>query len=641
MKLFSGAIARRIGIRGLGLALALLAGAPAAQAFDLDLGAIKWSGMARYFVIDYPETATLQLKPFPVPGRERVPARIVLSQYRGLFYLNAYQDLKYQQRVYKSPPMALFSPEELRACAAPEYPVPVADNWPTSNTLDTGITLTSLDFKCQEPSDWQLSRRYLLIDQRDPQRPLLAISHRRDMTQMEFTPLQPISEETGRQWLQALETFPPWFRPFTQGSGPITVNAFVPAPASNPDSIWKAFRALHEQLRTAKDKQPGINRVEDFFVTHDFRSIATERREYAGLLNDIAYWTSEAGHLRTARPWLKEVLRRDPGRMPTYLNLADLDWAIYQQRTQDKIHQGRAIEGYRVYCGLRLKRQMSIPPRVLQRLGLNAANPRDCQAFWPLVDAVDAGDLAEVQRLLASGISGEVMADDGRSALLHALDAPRLDIARLLLEHGAHTSGLYNWTTLATLAMRRDLGDSPDLSQGGRLKFLIEAGVAVDEPDSQGQTPLMQMAENKRSLQGFTWLLQHPQNLDRRRTDDGETALYRAFSGNNYEAVRQLIAAGANLNLSYGRGTCYNQPVGESLLTLVADKTSADDKAPYVSQRDTLDLFTLLLEKGADPNVGQRCEKKGYALLLEAIARKKREDMLKVLQRYVPAPPAS
>ncbi|NMY67870.1 ankyrin repeat domain-containing protein [Pseudomonas sp. WS 5414] len=641
MKLFSGAIARRIGIRGLGLALALLAGAPAAQAFDLDLGAIKWSGMARYFVIDYPETATLQLKPFPVPGRERVPARIVLSQYRGLFYLNAYQDLKYQQRVYKSPPMALFSPEELRACAAPEYPVPVADNWPTSNTLDTGITLTSLDFKCQEPSDWQLSRRYLLIDQRDPQRPLLAISHRRDLSQLEFTPLQPISEETGQQWLQALETFPPWFRPFTQGSGPITVNAFVPAPASNPDSIWKAFRALHEQLRTAKDKQPGINRVEDFFVTHDFRSIATERREYAGLLNDIAYWTSEAGHLRTARPWLKEVLRRDPGRMPTYLNLADLDWAIYQQRTQDNIHQGRAIEGYRVYCGLRLKRQMSIPPRVLQRLGLNAANPRDCQAFWPLVDAVDAGDLAEVQRLLASGISGEVMADDGRSALLHALDAPRLDIARLLLEHGAHTSGLYNWTTLATLAMRRDLGDSPDLSQGGRLKFLIEAGVAVDEPDSQGQTPLMQMAENKRSLQGFTWLLQHPQNLDRRRTDDGETALYRAFSGNNYEAVRQLIAAGANLNLSYGRGTCYNQPVGESLLTLVADKTSADDKAPYVSQRDTLDLFTLLLEKGADPNVGQHCEKKGYALLLEAIARKKREDMLKVLQRFVPTPPAS
>ena len=249
--------------------------------------------------------------------------------------------------------------------------------------------------------------------------------------------------------------------------------------------------------------------------------------------------------------------------------------------------------------------------------------------------------LSEVRRLLASGISGEVMADDGRSALLHALDAPHLDIARLLLEHGAHTSGLYNWTTLATLAMRRDLGDNPDLSQGGRLKFLIEAGVAIDEPDSQGVTPLMQMAENKRSLQGFSWLLQYPQNLDLRNKNDGETALYRAFSGNNYVAMKQLIAAGANLNLSYGRAVCNNQPVGESLLTLVADKTSADAQSPSVSQQDTLEMFTLLLEKGADPNVGQHCEKKGYAILLEAIARKKREDMLKVLQRYAPTPPAS
>ena len=640
MKLLSGAIARRIGIRGLGLALALLTAAPVAQAFDLDLAWFKWSGMRRNFVLDSPETATLELKPFPLPGLERVPLRIVLSQYRGLFYFNAYQDLKYRERIYKSPPVALFSPKELRACVAPGDDIPVSDIWPTSNTLVPGISLTPLSFQCKEPAEWQLSGRYLLVDQRDPQHPLLAISHRRDLSQMEFTPLQPISEETGQQWLQALETFPRWFRPFTQGSGPISINAYVPAPASTPDSLWKEFRALHEQLRTAKDKLPGIRAVEDFFVVHDFRSIASERREYPGLLNDIAFWASQAGQLQTARPWLREVLRRDPGRMPTYLNLADLDWALFEQRPLDNAHQGRAIEGYRVYCGLRLRRQMSIPPRVLQRLGLSAANPQACQGFWPLVDAVDAGDLTQVQRLLASGISGEVMADDGRSALLHALDAPHLDIARLLLEHGAHTSGLYNWTTLATLAMRRDLGDSPDLSQGGRLKFLIEAGVALDEPDSQGVTPLMQMAENKRSLQGFTWLLQHPQNLDRRTTADGETALYRAFSGNNQVAMRQLIEAGANLNLSYGRGTCYNQPVGESLLTLVADKTSADAQSPSVSQQDTLELFALLLEKGADPTVGQHCEKKGYTLLLEAIARNKREDMLKVLQRYVPAPPA-
>lgn len=54
----------------------------------------------------------------------------------------------------------------------------------------------------------------------------------------------------------------------------------------------------------------------------------------------------------------------------------------------DNIPQGRAIEGYRLYCGMRLQRQMSIPPWVLQRLGLQSANPQACQGFWPLVAAV-------------------------------------------------------------------------------------------------------------------------------------------------------------------------------------------------------------------------------------------------------------
>lgn len=639
MKLFTGAVARHNRFYGICLTLLMLAVAPAAQAFDLDLAKIKWWQVSRGIVLDEPETATLQIKPFPLPGLAQLPVRIVLSQYRGLFYLNAYQDAQYQQRIYKSPPLPLFSPEELRACVSPDDPIQVSDNWPPSNQLEVGLSLTPLSFDCVSP-DWQLSQRYLLIDQRYPQQPMLAISHRRDLTQMDFTPLQPIGAEIEQQWLYALQRFPQWFRPFSSGTGPITFNAY--SPPATADDVWAQFRELHEQLRKAKDKAPGIRQVEGFFSAHDFRTIALDRSEYPGLLNDIAYWTSEAGQLKTARPWLLEVLRREPGRMPTYLNLADLDWAQFEQRPLDNIHQGRAIERYRLYCGMRLQRQLSVPPRVLQRLGLQSANPQACQGFWPLVAAVDAGDAAEVRRLLASGVSGEVMADDGRSALLHALDAPNLEIARLLLAHGAHTSGQYNWSTLALLAMERDLKDSPDLNQGGRLKFLLEAGVAIDEQNSRGYTPLLQLAEQQRNLEGFTWLLQHPQNLELRTVNDNETALYRAFWGNNYTAMRQLIEAGANLNLNYGRGTCSNhQPGGQNLLTFVADKTSADDKSPTVSQQETLDMFTLLLEKGADPNAGQRCEKNGRTLLLDILARKKREDMLQVLQRFTQVPSAS
>ncbi|MGE7956543.1 ankyrin repeat domain-containing protein [Pseudomonas sp. NPDC089530] len=636
MNLFTGNLARLVRVCAIGLTLSLLAIAPLAQAFDL--AKIKWWQVSEGIVLDRPETATLQIQPFPLPGLAQLPARIVLSQYRGLFYLNAYQDAQYQQRIYKSPPLPLFSPEELRACVSPDDPIQVSDNWPTSNQLEVGLSLTSLSFDCTSP-DWQLSRRYLLIDQRYPQQPMLAISHRRDLTQMDFTPLQPVTPEIEQQWLYALQRFPAWFRPFSSGTGPITFNAY-PVPAT-ADAAWQQFRELHERLRKAKDKGPGLRQVEDFFATHDFRTLAPDRSEYPGLLNDIAYWTSEAGQLKTARPWLEEVLRREPERMPAYLNLADLDWAQFEQRPLDNIHQGRAIEGYRVYCGMRLQRQLSVPPRVLQRLGLASANPQACQGFWPLIAAVDAGDEAEVRRLLASGVSGEVMADDGRSALLHALDAPHLEIARLLLAHGAQTRGQYNWSTLALQAMQRDLKDSPDLNQGGRLKFLLEAGVAIDEPTSRGKTPLMQLAEQKRNLEGFTWLLQHPQNLDLRTMDDNETALYRAFWDNNYAAMRLLVEAGANLNLNYGRGTCSNhEPGGQSLLMFVADKTSADAQSPSASQQETLDMFTLLLEKGADPDAAQRCEKNGRALLLKVLAQKKRADMLEVLQRFTQAPVA-
>ena len=636
MNLSTGPQNRRNILRNAFVALLWLTASTTAHAFDLSK--MRWWDLQDSIALDAPESATLQIKPFPVPGQSQVPARVVLSQYRGLFYLNAYRDPQYKQRLYKSPALQLFTAQELRDCVPQHEPIQVVDNWPATNDLEPGLSLTQFNFDCNG-IDWQLSTRYLLVDMRDPQQPLLAFSRRKDMTQTDFTPLQPVDAQTQEQWLQAMRRFPRWFQPFTSAAGQLTINPYSPAPTA--DSVWNAFRQLHSQLRSAKDKGPGLAQVEDFFAEHDFRLIAPDESAYPGLLNDIAYWASEAGQLQTARPWLAEVLRRDPTRMPTYLNLADLDWAQFEQRPLDNIYQGRAIESYRLYCGLRLQRQMSVPPRVLQRLGLTAANPQACQGFWPLISAVDAGDEAQVRRLLTSGVSGEVMAYDGRSALLHALDTPNLAIARLLLANGAHTSGSYAWSTLALLAMQRDLQDSPDLNQGGRLKFLLQAGVAIDEQNSRGRTPLIQLAEQTRSLQGFTWLLQYPQNLDLRTVDDQETALYRAFWGNNYPGMRLLINAGANLNLSYGRGTCFNQPIGQSLLMLVANKTGADEKAPFISQQDTLDMFTLLLEKGADPNVGRDCEKNGRALLLEILARKKREDMLKVLQPYLQAPPAA
>ncbi|WP_235437049.1 ankyrin repeat domain-containing protein [Pseudomonas fluorescens] len=636
MNLITGAIARRIGIRGLCLALTLLTGGPVAQAFELSK--IRWWELQSSILLDDPETATLQLEPFPLPGLAQAPARVILSQYHGLFYLNGYADGQYRQRVYKSPPLPLFDAQELQACVPEQLPVAATDNWPPSKQLEAALSLTKLSFDCQSPG-WELSNRYLLVDSRDPQRPLLAIGQRQGEARIDFTPQQPISAEVQQQWLQALQKYPKLLAPFDASSGQLSVKPY--APELSAEQVWAQFRQLHAQLRDAKDKAPGIVRVQAFFTRHDFRAIAPERSTYPGLLNDIAYWATEAGQLQSARPWLAYVLRRDPGRMPTYLNLADLDWRLYEQQPGDSRHLGRAMENYRLYCGLRLQRQLGVPARVTQRLGLEAPSEQACQSAWPLVTAVDQGDAGEVRRLLENGLRGDVIAADGRPALLHALDKPDLEIARLLLAHGARPQGQYNGRTQVFLAMRRDLKDNPDLSQAQRLNFLLQAGAAIDEQDVQGGTVLQAMAKERDDIERFNWLLQHPQDLDKRSGPDGETALFLALRGGNYAAARKLIEAGANLNLSYGRYVCEQQPSRQSLLMIVAEQGSPEVINPWVSQQQSLDMFTLLLEKGADPNVGRYCKNNGYTWLLEIMARRKRDDMLKVLQGFAPPPPAT
>ncbi len=195
----------------------------------------------------------------------------------------------------------MFDDQALQACVPEQRPVEVTDNWPSSKQLESALSLTKLSFDCQSPG-WPLSNRYLLVDSRDPQRPLLAIGQRQGEARIDFIPQQPISPELQQQWQQALQKYPKLLEPFDPSTGQLSVKPYAPEPGA--EQVWAQFRQLHAQLRDAKDKAPGIVRVEAFFTRHDFRAIAAERSSYPGLLNDIAYWATEAGRLQSARPWL-------------------------------------------------------------------------------------------------------------------------------------------------------------------------------------------------------------------------------------------------------------------------------------------------------------------------------------------------
>lgn len=165
---------------------------------------------------------------------------------------------------------------------------------------------------------------------------------------------------------------------------------------------------------------------------------------------------------------------------------------------------------------------------------------------------------------------------------------------------------------------------------------MLEAGAAIDETNVDGETVLMQHATVMDS-DLFTWLLKYPQNLDLRDKKQGESALYRTIESGAYPAAVLLVKSGVQLNAGYREGRCNsNEEVLEPALLRLARASGLSGVDPVVYQQQTLELFTLMLEKGADPRAGHQCKGDNLEVTRFWLKQRKRDDMLQVLQRYFP-----
>jgi len=89
-----------------------------------------------------------------------------------------------------------------------------------------------------------------------------------------------------------------------------------------------------------------------------------------------------------------------------------------------------------------------------------------------LIDAVSAGDEITVRRLLVEGANTEIPTEKGETPLLLACKAQRLDLASLLVKHGANVEGgPYSLTPLDVAVQKGHL----DL-----VKLLVEKGAKVE-----------------------------------------------------------------------------------------------------------------------------------------------------------------
>jgi ankyrin repeat protein len=187
----------------------------------------------------------------------------------------------------------------------------------------------------------------------------------------------------------------------------------------------------------------------------------------------------------------------------------------------------------------------------------------------PLYYSAACGYPNLIERLIAIYPNDVNPREGGWAPMYVAVTMGHLDVARVLLEHGACVDfRTGDWTLLHFASSKPDL-DAIQL-------LLLEHGADADCRDDLDQTPL-HLASHVGCPKTMRQLLQHGADTNNRMLSS-RTPLYQAVRSGNLEAVRLLLQYGANVN----------------------DKDDLSRTALHVSSSPEITL--ALLECGADVN---------------------------------------
>jgi cytohesin len=204
-----------------------------------------------------------------------------------------------------------------------------------------------------------------------------------------------------------------------------------------------------------------------------------------------------------------------------------------------------------------------------------------------LEDAIDAGDLAQVQSILKKNPESVQHADEeGKTPLHHAAQYGRVSIAEALVNAGARLDATdsLGFTPLheALYARMAASGALPNLDM---IAWLIDHGADIDAADEDNRTPIFYAFDSAAAR----LLLSHKARVDGRTREDGSTPLHIAAGSGALDVVQLLVEAGADINS--------HNDVG---LTPLHQAIYQSDR----SDEDSIDLRTIdwLVTHGADVN---------------------------------------
>jgi ankyrin repeat protein len=252
-----------------------------------------------------------------------------------------------------------------------------------------------------------------------------------------------------------------------------------------------------------------------------------------------------------------------------------------------------------------------------------------------------------VDRLIRLGTPVDAMDFEGRTALYNAAKTGKLEMARVLLAHGANPA----------INQRKHPGFTPlhvagEYNHLEMVRLLLSAGVSPNVVNTWQQTPLMQVANlghrqpqeheivavllaagadvNKKDFHGFTvahsadepeiaWLIdviaRHGADLNATNIY-GERPLDRAMRDKKPFLVRALCKAGADMDVNLSGGDhpwlfdkvlASDNDTIKLLLECGASPEFVDDVGytplSVAAAKHNADAVRLLLDAGADPNV--------------------------------------
>ncbi len=209
-----------------------------------------------------------------------------------------------------------------------------------------------------------------------------------------------------------------------------------------------------------------------------------------------------------------------------------------------------------------------------------------------LADAAANQDWAAVRNLLGQKAAINATQADGTTALMWVVRADDFDLADTLLRAGADAKITNRYgVTAMNLAC---VNGNPKM-----ILRLIQAGVDVNAPGVEGETPLMTVARGG-NVEAAKVLLAHGANVNATEEWRGQTALIWAVAQAHPEMVKELIAHGALVNMRTAKQVWERQVTAEPREKWMPQ--GALTPLLFATRQGCLECAQVLLDKGADIN---------------------------------------